>query len=141
MYPGDEERERMTTQAEATFKVEEWNEETYSETGEGGKLTRARVRQSLSGDISGDGSVEWLMCYRGDDTADFVGLQRVDGRLGERAGSFVLESRGTFDGKEARGDLAVVPGSGTGELSGLSGSGRFSAPLGSEASVSLDYEL
>jgi Protein of unknown function (DUF3224) len=81
------------------------------------------------------------VCYRADDTAEFVGMQRVDGRLGGRSGSFVLRSAGTFDGKEARGELAVVPGSGTGELTGLQGSGEFSAPLGSEAHMKLDYDL
>ena len=81
------------------------------------------------------------MCYRPDDTADFVGLQRVDGRLGERSGSFVMRTAGTFDGKEARGELTVVPGSGTGELGDLNGSGEFRAPLGSAASVTLDYEV
>ncbi len=53
----------------------------------------------------------------------------------------MLQSAGTFDGKEAKGELSVVPGSGTGELRGLRGSGEFSAPLGSTASIALDYDL
>jgi hypothetical protein len=124
----------MTTHATSTFQVESWDEQTYTDVGDGRKLTRASVEQAISGDIEGAGTVEWLMCYRPDDTAEFVGLQRVDGRLGER-------TAGTFDGKEARGELTVVPGSGTGELSDLSGSGEFRAPLGSAASVALDYEV
>jgi Protein of unknown function (DUF3224) len=52
-----------------------------------------------------------------------------------------MRTSGTFDGAEARGELSVVPGSGTGDLDGISGSGEFSAPLGSEAHVSLDYEV
>src|ERR1700730_12503108 len=132
----------MSTRATGTFKIEGWDETTYGEAGEGGKLTRAAVKQAFSGDIEGEGAVEWLMCYRPDQTADFVGLQRIVGALGERSGSFVmLQSAGTVDGKEARGELSVVPGSGTEELRGLRGPREFSAPMGSTASIPLDYDF
>jgi hypothetical protein len=132
----------MTTRATGKFKVAGWDERTYAEIGSGRKLTQASVKQAFSGDIAGDGSVEWLMCYRPDETAEFVGLQRIDGRIGERSGSFVLlQTAGVFDGKEARGELSVVPGSGTGELRGLRGEGEFSAPLHSDADFRLDYDF
>jgi hypothetical protein len=131
----------MTEHADGTFKVEDWQEEDYSSLGDGRKLTRASVKQAISGDIEGRGSVEWLMCYRPDKTADFVGLQQVDGTLGDRSGSFVLRTSGSFDGEVAKGELTVVPGSGTGELESIDGRGEFNAPLGSEAYVSLDYDL
>jgi hypothetical protein len=40
------------------------------------------------------------------------GLQHVDGRLGDRSGSFVIETVGTFDGAEAkaRGMWSPTPG-------------------------------
>jgi Protein of unknown function (DUF3224) len=131
----------MSKHADGTFKVEDWQEEEYGSLGDGRRLSRASVRQAISGDIEGQGSVEWLMCYRPDKTADFVGLQQVDGRLGDRSGSFVLRTSGVFDGEVAKGELTVVPGSGTGELDGIAGRGEFKAPLGSEAYVSLDYDL
>ena len=131
----------MSKHADGTFKVEDWQEEEYGSLGDGRKLSRASVRQALSGDIEGHGSVEWLMCYRPDKTADFVGLQQVDGRVGDRSGSFVLRTSGVFDGEVAKGELTVVPGSGTGELESIDGRGEFKAPLGSEAYVSLDYDL
>jgi Protein of unknown function (DUF3224) len=130
--------ERLT----GIFKIDGWDESAYSEEQDGRKLTQASVKQSFSGDIEGEGSVEWLMCYRPDQTAEFVGLQRIDGRLGGRSGSFVLlQTDGSFDGTEAKGQLSVVPGSGTGELSGLRGQGRFSAPRASEASMTLDCDF
>jgi hypothetical protein len=132
----------MSTHAMAKFTIEGWDEKPYAELEDGGKLTKASVKQALSGDIEGEGAVEWLMCYRPDQTADFVGLQRITGRIGARAGSFVAaQTDGTFDGKEARGALSVVPGSASGELEGLRGSGEFRAPRGGEASISLDYEI
>ena len=65
----------------------------------------------------------------------------MDGRLGDRSGSFVLRTSGSFDGEVAQGELTVVHGSGTGELDGIDGRGEFKAPLGSEAYVSFDYDL
>jgi hypothetical protein len=132
----------MSTQASATFKIEGWDEKPYAEIEGDRKLTQASVKQAFAGDIEGEGSVEWLMCYRPDKTADFVGLQRIVGQIGGRSGSFVLlQTEGTFDGKVAKGRLSVVPGSGTGELSGLTGSGEFSAPSEGEPTIALDYEL
>jgi Protein of unknown function (DUF3224) len=129
------------SRATGTFKIESWDEKTYTEIEGGRKLTRATVEQAFTGDIEGDGAVEWLMCYRPDETADFLGLQRIVGQVGERSGSVVLQMSGTFDGKVAKADWSVVPESGTGELESLRGKGEFSAPLEGEPSVSLDYEL
>jgi Protein of unknown function (DUF3224) len=132
----------MSNRATASFKIEGWDEETYADVEGGRKLSRASVKQAISGDIEGEGSVEWLMCYRPDKTADFVGLQRIEGRLGDRSGSFVLlQTDGTFDGAVASGELAVVPGSGTGDLEGISGKGDFRAPHGEPAQLTLEYEL
>jgi Protein of unknown function (DUF3224) len=131
----------MSTHAEGKFKVKSWDEDTYAELGDGRKLTRASVKQGFSGDVEGEGAVEWLMCYRPDETADFVGLQQVDGRVGDRSGSFVLQNSGTFDGREARGEWSVVPGSATGDLTGLRGEGQFTAPLGGEPSLTLEYDF
>jgi len=132
----------MSTHATATFKIEGWDEQPYAEFEGGRKLTRASVKQAISGDIEGEGAVEWLMCYRPDETAEFVALQRIVGRIGDRDGSFVMaQTDGTFDGKVARGRLAVVPGSATGELEGLRGTGEFSAPYGGQASISLAYDF
>ena len=128
--------------ASATFKIEGWDEQQYAELDGGGKLTRANVEQAFSGDIEGAGSVQWLMCYRPDQTAEFVGLLRIVGRLGDRDGSFVLfQTAGTFDGKEAKGELTVVESSVSGELDGLRRTGRFSAPREGEPSLTLDYDF
>jgi Protein of unknown function (DUF3224) len=132
----------MSRRATATFKIEEWDEKPYAEMEDGRKLVQASVRQAFSGEIEGQSEVQWLMCYRPDLTADFVGLERIVGRIGDRSGSFAaLHSAGSFDGTVARAKLSVVPGSGTGELEGLRGAGEFTAPHGGEPSLTLDYEL
>ena len=129
------------TEARGSFELASWNEETYEELGDGAKLTRASVTQQFAGDIEGEGAVEWLMAYRTDGTAHFVGLQRIRGTIGKRKGAFVLETSGDFDGKTATWTAAVVPGSGTDGLAGLEGTGTFAAPMGSKAEFELSYTL
>jgi hypothetical protein len=115
-----------------------WEEATYADRDGERKLTRASVTQDLSGDVSGTGQAEWLMSYGDDGTAHFVGLQQLEGRADGREGSVVLETIGDFDGTEATWTAKVIPGSGTGDWSGMSGEGRFQAPHGPKASFSLD---
>lgn len=131
----------MSTRAQGIFELQSWKEDAYLEMEGGGKLTRASVAQRFSGDLDGEGSVEWLMCYADDGTARFVGLQRFSGRLGERSGSFVLETHGVFDGTAASGEWSVVPRSGTDDLRGIVGRGGFAAPHGPKAEVDLEYSF
>lgn len=127
--------------ARARFAIESWDEEPYDE-GEGvPKLTRASVRKKLTGDVEGEGRVEYLMSYRDDGTATFVGLERVRGSVGGRTGTFVLRRDGVFEGGQAKESYSVVPGSGTGELAGLTGEGRTSVGHGMEHPFELEYEI
>jgi hypothetical protein len=126
--------------ANGTFELSGWDEQPVAEW-DGGKVTRASVTQTVTGDVTGAATTEWLMCYAADGTARYVGLQRVEGALAGREGSFVLESSGEFADGVARGSLRVVPGSGTGGLAGLTGEGKLEAPHGPTATFGLDYDL
>ena len=53
--------------------------------------------------------------------------------------AFVEEGTYYVDASIVSGDWFVVPGSGTGELTGLRGEGGFRANLGEGAQVHLDY--
>ncbi len=127
--------------ASGTFVVTSMGEHAYEDLEGGARLTRANGTQRFTGDIEGEGSVEWLMCYSPDDSARFLGLQRVTGSIGQRTGSFVVEAVGSHDGRQSKGTWTVIVGSGTGELSGLMGEGSFEAPGGPEASYNLEYRL
>jgi uncharacterized protein DUF3224 len=135
----------MTTataaRASGTFRVTSMDEDAYQSLEGGGKLTRARGDQDFSGDIKGQGHVEWLMCYREDGSARFVGHQLMRGSIGGRAGTFVIEASGDYNGSTSRGDWWVVPGSGTELLEGISGKGSFEAAKGPLATYQLNYEL
>ena len=129
----------MTTRATGIFQITTWEEQTYQELGAGRKLTRASVTQCFSGDIEGVGTVEFLLMYPNSTCAYFAGMQRVVGTLNGRAGSFILQTNGTYVDGKAGADWFVVPGSATGDLRGLHGNGGFSPVAGTTVPVTLNY--
>ena len=131
----------MKQTANARFVIQSWDENPWADGLEPPKLTRAAVAKTYTGDIEGEGRVEYLMLYREDGSAAFVGLERVDGKVAGRAGSFVLRRTGVFEGGQAKESYSVVPGSGTGELAGLVGEGSSAVGHGMEHPFALDYEL
>ena len=131
----------MKSVANSRFAIKGWDEKPYSEGQDLPKLTRATVTKTYTGDISGDAQVEYLMMYRNDGTASFVGLERVTARIGDKSGSFVLQRIGAFEGGQAKESYSVVPGSGTGDLRDLRGDGSSSVGHGLEHPFVLSYEL
>jgi hypothetical protein len=116
------------TQATAKFQVKSWDEKPFEEIGSGAKLTRASVSFSYQGDIEADSKVEYLMAYREDGTGNFVGLERIVGRIGDRSGSFIVQHNGTFGSEGVKVKLTIMPGSGTADLHGLRGEGTAFLP-------------
>jgi hypothetical protein len=130
----------VVNKAIGQFKITGGHEETYSDRGEG-RLTRSGGTQAFSGDIDGTGRIEWLMCYRANKTAEFVGMQEIDATIEGRRGSFVLTSAGSHDGIRSKGTWTIVPRSGTGELAGIVGNGIWAAGPGPQATFELSYEM
>jgi hypothetical protein len=123
-------------QLQATFEIAAWDESPVEEW-EGGKLTRATIAKRYAGDIEGEAVLEYLLSYRPDGTAAFVGIERVTGTAAGRNGALVLQQAGTFAGGAAKATLTVVDGSG--DLTGASGTGELVAdPAGR---VTLDLAL
>jgi len=97
--------------------------------------------KAFTGDIEGEGQVEYLMMYLKDGSATFVGLERVVGRIGAKTGTFVLQRIGVFENGQAKESFSVIPGSATGELQGLRGHGSSAVGHGMEHPFSLNYDL
>lgn len=130
-------------QATGTFESTRWEEQPFQEWDDGGKLTRADVTFTFRGDIEGESTTAYVMAYPTEAEATFVGFDRVVGRVGNRSGSFILQQSGTYQPGELKASWVVVPGSGTGELAGLRGSGGYEVK-DSESHVvpfTLDYEF
>jgi hypothetical protein len=123
----------MSSTATGTFTVKAFEEETLAEYPEGGKLTRAHIVQNYTGELTGELTCDLVMHYNVDGTAQFVGYQRFVGSIGDRHGSVVMSAVGAYNKAEAKTDCAIVVGSGTDGLAGLSGKGDATVGHGAES--------
>lgn len=130
----------MSKQGQAVATVASWDESAYDEADGTPKTSKASINYSYEGDISGESSAEMLMVYVGAE-AEYVGLERVRATIDGRKGTFVTSGVGGFKDGVASSSWKIVPGSGTGALEGLSGSGRFEAPSGNKGTVTFEYDL
>ncbi len=125
--------------ANATYALTQWTETPFSEVEGSGKLTRASVRKQYTGELEGEGLVEYVMGYRNDGTAQYTGFERVTGKLAGKTGSFVLKHEGVFEAATAKTRMEVVPDSATGELKGLKGQGHESNGHAKELKMTLEW--
>ena len=124
--------------AEATIAVNNSqakpNDQTF-----GPGLLEIHIEETFTGDIEGESTVRALQVLREDRTASMVSMQRFRGKLAGRQGTFVLQGDETVENGNIKAKWFVVPGSGTGNLSGLRGEGGFVGSFGKESKGTLEY--
>jgi len=133
-------RATLPARAHATAKIAVHSSEAqpFDET-VSPKLIEIRLRETFTGDIDGESPVRALQVQRNDRSASLVSMQRFSGKLGGRQGTFVLQGSETVEHGKIKASWFVVPGSGTGELSGLRGEGGFEGEFGKGSDGTLDY--
>ncbi|MBH2617923.1 DUF3224 domain-containing protein [Serratia ureilytica] len=87
------------------------------------KLSRMTIDKQFHGDLTAASLGEMLAVrMEAHGSAGYVAMERVTGTLHGHKGSFVLQHSGTMNRGVSSLQLTVVPDSGTGELTQLSGS-------------------
>lgn len=126
------------THATGTFEVKLAPQPvTFDESG----LGRLSIDKVFQGDLQATSKGEMLAhrtAVQG--SAGYVAMERVDGTLNGRAGTFVLQHSGSMNRGVQQLALTVVPDSATGELEGLSGSMKIVIEDG-QHSYEFEYEL
>ncbi|MFF1413184.1 DUF3224 domain-containing protein [Streptomyces sp. NPDC058289] len=108
------------------FTFKDWEEHPVGPEGVFPRLACATVTNAFTGALTAPATTcTYTVAYTGDSTGTFTGMELVTGTVDGREGAFVLEERGTFDATGTHCRFTVVPGSGTGGLTGLDGSGSF----------------
>ena len=133
-----EAKSRPRTRAEAKIIVQSSEATPYDRTARPA-LMEVHIIETFTGDIEGESTVRALQVARDDHSASLVSLQRFRGRLGGRQGTFVLQGSETVESGMISATWFVVPGSGTGELSGLRGEGGFEGAFGKGSEGTLSY--
>jgi hypothetical protein len=102
-------------------------------------LMEINISETFSGDIDGESTVRALEVRRNDHSSSLVSLQRFEGKVDGRQGTFVLQGSEIVTNGKIKATWFVVPGSGTGNLSGLQGQGGFEGDFGKGSVGTLDY--
>ncbi|NEY35344.1 DUF3224 domain-containing protein [Streptomyces sp. PRKS01-65] len=132
------------TRTTGHFTFADWKEQPVGPEDTSPRLAHASVVNTFTGGIEAAGTLcEYVIVYFADKSGTFTGMELLTGRLDGREGTFALEERGTFDTEgTVRCRFEVVPGSGTGALTGLRGNGTFTARHGEQAvAYSFEYEV
>jgi hypothetical protein len=126
------------TRAKAKITVRNSEAQPYDQTASP-KLMEIHLTETFTGDIEGESPVRALQVLRDDHSASLVSVQRFSGKLGGRQGTFVLQGQEIVENGKIKATWFVVPGSATGELSGLRGEGGFEGEFGKGSDGTLDY--
>jgi hypothetical protein len=107
-----------------------------------GAVGRFELTKRFHGDIDGTGV--GVMLSAGDPqagAAGYVAMETVRGHLGGREGSFALQQFGIMQAGSQTLHYEVVPGSGDGELTGISGTFHLTIDADGTHSYELEYDL
>lgn len=108
---------------------------------EAANLGRMTIDKRFSGDLEAHSLGEMLSAMGNvQGSAGYVAIERVTGTLHGKQGSFVLQHTGTMDRGAPSLSVHVVPDSGTGALTGLSGSMQIQIEQGNHF-YTFDYSL
>jgi hypothetical protein len=112
----------MTNNARGPFEVKVNPLEAYNKD-EGANLARMSIDKQFHGDLEATSKGEMLASGSGakGSSGGYVAIEKVTGTLHGRSGSFVLQHNATMTRGVPYMNIIVVPDSGSGALSGLTG--------------------
>jgi len=135
---------RKLMQAKGTFEVKLNPADGVALEKEAG-VGRMTIDKTWSGDLAGTSKGSMLMSSTESTGAmAYVALEKVDGKLGGKTGSFYFSHSATMNKSDAASGvlkIMVVPGSATGDLAGMSGELSINIDAKGAHSYILQYEL
>ncbi|WP_235017675.1 DUF3224 domain-containing protein [Thermomonospora echinospora] len=131
----------MTQNASGTFDITGWDEYAKDAGPDGVVVARVRVTKAFHGDLTGTSVTEIQTVTTDSGPSAYVGIERFEGALHGRKGTFVLQHSAGSDAEGQWLKWLIVPTSGTGELAGLRGGGDIVVDENGGHSYSLAYDL
>lgn len=126
--------------ATGTFDVK-MNAEPAFDEHEGVSLGRATVEKQFHGVLEATSTVHMLSARTPTpSSAGYVALERIVGTLNDKKGSFVVLHMGLMHEAQQELEIKIVPGSGTGELEGITGAMAITMPEGKHH-YAIEYDL
>lgn len=132
--------EAMTNRATGTFEVK-LTPQAQDEKSEDVGVGRMLIDKQFHGDLEATSKGQMLAAMTAvKGSAGYVAIEKVSGKLHDRIGTFVLQHTGIMNRGVPQLSVTVVPDSGTGELTGLSGKMNIIITDGKH-SYEFDYAL
>jgi hypothetical protein len=130
----------MTTRAAGPFEVK-LTPLTLDDKAADPTLARMSIDKQFHGDLEGTSKGEMLSAGTATKgSAGYVAIERVNGTLHGRTGTFVLQHSATMNRGTPQLSITVVPDSGTGQLVGLAGKMSINIE-GGKHSYEFEYTL
>ena len=104
-------------------------------------IARMVLDKQFHGDLEATSKGEMLAAGGAKGTGGYVAIEIVTGKLGGHTGTFALQHSGSMIDNAFTLIITVVPGSGTGELTGLTGKMNITIAPGGKHSYDFDYTL
>lgn len=117
------------------FHIQDWQEKTLKTLAPKSKINSATVKVRYTGDITGEGEVQYHLNYQHDDNADFIGFEVIQGVINEQSVTLILKHDGSFKVGIASSKFIVVNSFPEQSYIGLKG--EFNAKEGGLASYQL----
>jgi hypothetical protein len=134
-------REATRMQARGAFEVEV-KPVAADEAAEGAALRRYSLVKRFRGELEGASQGEMLTVETAvEGSGVYVAVERVNGTLAGRQGSFALAHRGTMVRGATELDIRIVEDSGSGALAGISGRFHVRIEPGGAHLYELEYTL
>lgn len=132
----------MNQHARGPFDVKLAPQKADNPQAEGAGVGRMSLDKQFHGDLEATSQGE-MLAFRTTipNSAGYVAIERVSGKLGGRSGSFVLQHSSTMNRGVALQNVSVVPDSGTDELKGLAGTMTIVIAEGGKHSYEFEYTL
>ena len=102
---------------------------------------RRSIDKQFHGDLDATSQGEMLSVGSASGSGGYVAMERVSGSLHGRKGSFALQHNATMTRGAPALNIIVVPDSGSGELTGLSGRMTINIAPGGAHSYEFEYTL
>ena len=103
----------------------------------------ATMTKTFTGEISGRSSTLFTAAYdQAAGVGTYVAMESFEGSIAGRSGAINFAHSATTRGDNREADfLVIVPGSGTGELAGIRGTGGLTVDEDGTHHIRFDYEL
>ena len=125
----------MTSTATASFALDKWEPQATDEAA-GTEFARVAIAKTFTGAVEGTSTVEMLTASNATSRA-YVAFERLDVSVDGRKGAFVLHHSADDTGLT----LKILTGSGSGELTGISGTASIEIDEEKNHTFTLTYEL